>query len=379
MSETNLAPNELMTNSSLTPGAYVHIPFCVRKCNYCDFPSVPVAGWDVEEYLDALDQEMAFTGKLAVSSLFVGGGTPSVLTLRQLERLFKGVTRSLTLVPGAEITVEANPGTVDLEKLLLLKQLGVNRLSLGVQSFDDFLLRRLGRIHSAEQAVEAYQLARQAGFANINLDLMHGLPGQTMKAWQKTLQQAVSLRTEHLSVYGLIIEENTPFGDAYDAGSLTLPEEELRADMMLWTKKYLEGEGYKHYEISNYARPGFECRHNQIYWRNLPYLGFGAGAASYWQGIRRTNHADIAKYIAAVKSATAPVAESERADITQQMSETMFLGLRLLSGVNKQQFATRFGQEIDCVYGNQIRELQAKGLLIVDDQSLRLSERGIPL
>lgn len=362
---------------------YVHIPFCVNKCNYCDFPSYPVAGMDVQEYLEAIGVEMEmYREEVAgreISTLYIGGGTPSILSGAQLQFFFSLIESRFSLETGAEVSFEANPGTVSLEKLELLKALGVNRLSLGVQSLNEGLLRRLGRIHTPEQAVQAYELARRAGFANINLDLMHGLPGQAEETWEDTLRAVVDLKPEHLSAYGLIIEEGTAFGREWLEGSLVIPDEEIRAGMFRRTRESLISHGYNHYEISNYALPGRECRHNKVYWRNEPYLGFGAGAASYWQGMRRTNHADVKRYLDDLKTGRRPEADAEKPDTHQQMAETMFLGLRLLEGVECSRFAERFAQELERVYGSQINSLVSKGLLARDSLAVKLTEDGMLL
>ncbi len=359
----------------------MHIPFCRRKCNYCDFPSRPEAGSNIDVYLKALGQELAWQSeKLSqakISSLFIGGGTPSLLSLNQLESLFMLLEKYLVLDPGAEVSVEANPGTLDEAKLQVLKGYGVNRLSLGVQSFDESLLQRLGRIHSAREVEDSYYLARKMGFDNINLDLMHGLPGQDLALWQETVNRALRLNPDHLALYGLIIEDGTPFGRECERGELLLPEEELRAEMAAWAAGRLAGYGYQHYEISNYALPGKQCRHNQVYWKNMPYLGFGAGAASYWQGIRRTNDPDIATYTRHLSCGKPPEAQLDIPSTADQMAETVFLGLRLLAGVSRDEFLTRFGVTLDSVYGRQINQLVNKGLLEERISGIRLSAKGL--
>ncbi|HWJ03296.1 MAG TPA: radical SAM family heme chaperone HemW, partial [Verrucomicrobiae bacterium] len=346
-------------------------------------PSYPVGGYDVDLYLQALGREMAAfredTSGLQVSTLFVGGGTPSLLSEGQLRFLFEQIRQNFALPDEAEVTIEANPGSVDRSKLVLLKEMGVNRLSLGFQSLDEALLQRLGRVHTPGQALQAFDLAREAGFTNINVDLMNGIPGQDKTTWLDTLTGVVKLAPEHLAVYGLIIEEGTPFGLEYETGKLQLPEEEIRAEMLEITRDYLADQGYIHYEISNYAVHGKECRHNQVYWHNQPYLGFGAGAASYWQGVRRTNAVHVNDYTRRVLSGHSSVAESEAPNLAQEMSETMFLGLRLLRGVEREKFALRFGRELDEVYGNAIENLQHKGLVEDSGASVKLSKQGILL
>ncbi|MDA8441615.1 MAG: radical SAM family heme chaperone HemW [Peptococcaceae bacterium] len=361
---------------------YIHIPFCERKCNYCDFPSYPAAAYDIDAYLRALELELLRRSsdvRKSISSLFVGGGTPSILQESQLTVLFGMVQANFGLEPDAEVSIEANPGSCSAGKFALLRELGVNRLSLGVQSLQSDLLRRLGRCHTPAEAIEAVHLARDAGFDNINLDFIAGVPGQDLAAWQATLQTALELQPEHLSLYGLSIEPNTPFGSQWADGCLEVPDDEAQATMLEWSQHFLAEQGYGHYEISNYALPGKACRHNQVYWRNLPYLGFGAGAASYWQEQRSTNLARVEEYVAAVNLGVVPVAEKEHLSVELQMAETLFLGLRLLAGVEKRDFARRFNLNIDDVYGEKIKVLQNKGLLEDSGKVVKLSKRGILL
>jgi oxygen-independent coproporphyrinogen-3 oxidase len=375
---------------------YVHIPFCRAKCAYCDFSSY--AGHDLlfTPYLTALRREMAMVSgciaddraradretRPASQTLYIGGGTPTVLPAQDLAGLVSDVRRALSLPEDAEITVEANPGTVDAADLQSLYQAGVNRLSVGVQSFDERLLRLLGRIHTAEQARAAVHDARVAGFQNLNLDLMFGLPHLTLQGWQEALCQAIELRPEHLSLYALTVEEGTPLAAQIEAGTLPPPDDDLAADMYDWAEDALHQAGYAHYEISNWALPGYACRHNLVYWRNEPYLGLGAGAHSWWGGMRWANLCDPAEYIRSVQRGKAPIAEEEPIGLDLEMGETMMMGLRLLEeGVTSRRFAQRFAVPLEQVYAAEIAELCAGGLLerVSRDGALeriRLTQRG---
>ena len=380
----------------LSFGVYIHIPFCRAKCAYCDFNSY--AGHDslFAPYLTALRQEMAMVSgcivddracaaretRPASQTLYVGGGTPTVLPAQDLAALVSDARRALSLPEGAEITVEANPGTVEAAGLRSLRRAGVSRLSVGVQSLDERLLRLLGRIHTAEQARTVVHDARVAGFQNLNLDLMFGLPRLTLQGWQETLRQAIDLQPEHLSLYALTVEEGTPLAAQIGAGTLPPPDDDLAADMYEWAEDTLEQAGYAHYEISNWSLPGYACRHNLIYWRNEPYLGLGAGAHSWWGGIRRANLCGPADYIRSVQGGRPPVAEEEPIGADLEMGETMMMGLRLLEeGVTSQRFGQRFAAPLEQVYAAEIAELCKGGLLerVPREGALeriRLTQRG---
>jgi oxygen-independent coproporphyrinogen-3 oxidase len=280
---------------------------------------------------------------------------------------------------GAEWTVEANPGTVNREKLALLVNAGVNRLSLGVQSFDDDLLSFLGRIHTAREAEEAWDMARAAGFYNLNLDLIYAIPGQALSTWRRTLKRALSLRPEHLSAYSLTIEPGTEFGRRAQAGSLTPVAEELDLSMYRAAQELLGEAGLKQYEISNFARSGFECRHNLVYWCNEPYLGLGPAATSYLRGVRRTNRENVGEYVRALAEGEDPAAVREIATSSLAMAETVILGLRLISGITWERFANRFGCDLRDVFAERIRRLTGAGLLEADERGLRLTSRGLPV
>ncbi len=350
---------------------YIHIPFCVRKCNYCDFLSGPSTPEERQKYVESLCQKIRARRDLAeaysVTSVFFGGGTPSLLETDLLEEIFAALRETFSLEEDAEITIEMNPGTVTAEKLGTYRRLGINRLSIGLQSADDGELKTLGRIHTFEDFLGTYRLAREAGFLNINVDLMSAIPGQTLTSWHKTLTRAADLGPEHISAYSLIIEEGTPFYDLYGpdapAGQIPpLPEEDTERQMYYDTKEILESYGYHRYEISNYAKPGYECRHNLGYWDRVDYLGFGIGAASLFDHKRWVEGG-----------------EPEELSQKDEMSEFMFLGLRKMQGVSRKVFQRSFGQSMDSVYGDVIADMEEKGLLEEADGYVRLTDRGIDI
>lgn len=366
---------------------YLHIPFCVRKCAYCDFLSFPADDMSRQQYVQALIEEIRAcpyeTNDYEIVSVFIGGGTPSILPGAEIEKLLAAVRAHFSVQADAEITLEANPGTLTADKLAAYQRAGVNRLSIGLQSAHDEELRLLGRIHTFSQFQKSYTLAREAGFANISVDLMSGLPGQTLASWKDTLKTVTALAPEHISAYSLIIEEGTPFFERYHAederrakGEQTqvLPDEETERAMYTWTGQYLQKKGYAQYEISNYSRPGFESRHNIGYWTRRPYLGFGLGAASLFQEKRWKNTDEMQQYFAGNIRDAASVEILTRADA---ISEQMFLGLRMRSGVCKQAFANSFGCEMQELFGEQITQLKEQGLLEETDEAVRLTDAGV--
>lgn len=373
-----------MAGAALPPPAlYVHVPFCLRKCFYCDFASEAVTQEAVEQYLKALaweaDQALAsWPCGWEVPSIYMGGGTPTALAPAQLEAVL-AVAARFPRAAGAEWTVEANPGTVDREKLCLLRAAGVNRLSLGVQSFDDALLAFLGRIHTAAEACAAWEAARAAGFTNLSLDLIYAIPGQTLVAWRATLQQALALAPEHVSAYSLTIEPGTAFGRRAAAGILTAVPDDLDLAMYQEARERLEAAGLCQYEISNFARPGRESRHNLTYWCNEPYLGLGPAAASYLNGERRTNVPTVRAYYATCRAGRAPVAEREEATPELAQAETVILGLRLRTGLSWERFRQRFGVDLRTLYAGPIARLSAAGLIVADEQGLRLTPCALPI
>ena len=361
-------------------GLYIHIPFCVRKCEYCDFLSWSAGEEEREQYVEALLLEIEsyreFAKGYRVSTVFIGGGTPSVLLPKQMERILQKVYEVFELEKRPEITIEINPGTVNEEKLQCYKENGVNRLSMGLQSVNNEKLRLLGRIHTYQDFVGSYELARKVGFDNISLDLISSIPGQTLQDWKKELETAVAQKPEHISVYQLIIEEGTPFYEKYVEHPELLPDEETSREIYLWTGKFLKEAGYEQYEISNYTKPGKESRHNLKYWERGDYLGLGLGAASMVRNIRMSNTKDMKTYL---ERCTQP--KTMREDIQfleepRQMEEFMFLGLRKTRGVSKKEFRRTFGREMNMVYEKALHKCLENGMLLEHKDRIFLSEEG---
>ena len=366
---------------------YIHIPFCVRKCSYCDFLSFPADDEARAEYVDALLREIRAAGAVyseyKISSVYIGGGTPSLLSPEQIGQLGTALSSAFgAFEKNCEFSVECNPGTVTQEKLRAFKAAGINRLSIGLQSMNDKELRALGRIHTSADFLNTYDAARAAGFENINIDLMQAVPYQTPASWKKTLEAAAALEPEHISAYSLIIEEGTPFYEAAAAGMLPqLPDEDEEREIYYATRDILEKYGYKRYEISNYALPGFECRHNIGYWKRENYLGLGLGASSLIENVRWKNTADISKYIKCNTDEGFMQLRTEEEVLTHkaQMEEFMFLGLRLTKGISKREFRSAFGIEYDSVYGTVSQDLEKKGLLAALDDRVFLTDLGVYL
>lgn len=372
-----------------TPEAlYIHIPFCTNKCHYCDFTSYVLKGQPVDRYLDALEEEMKNTVAAkppsTIRTVFVGGGTPTVLTPVQMERFLASVRTHFPLSPDVEFSMEANPGTTDPDKLAAMREGGVNRISFGVQSFDNGLLERIGRIHNVDDVYRSLDNARKAGFDNISIDLMFGLPGQTLQHLSDSVDRAMELDLPHYSLYSLKVEENTLFHKLYERNELPLPTEEEDLGMFLLLIDKLKAGGYKHYEISNFARPGFESKHNSTYWRNEPYYGLGAGAHGYVDGIRHVNLKGVQPYIdsASVKLPRLDTGEVPR---EEAMEDYMMVGLRLLDGVTSGRFAEQFpGETLEGRFGSVIDRLLAQELLVREERDAgnylyRLSEKGVLL
>ncbi len=351
-------------------GIYIHIPFCVRKCAYCDFFSFSADEELKRHYADAVIKELeAWADHFQedeIDTVYIGGGTPTVMDPADLVRILSAVRNLFLLKDDAEITMEMNPGTVTRETAFLLRPL-VNRVSLGIQSFHDSELKALGRIHSAAEAVEAVGILRRAGFENLSFDLMYGIPGQTVPGWKETLEKAVALSPRHISAYSLIIEEGTPFEKMYRDGKLTfLPSEDEEREMTDLAEEYLSIHGFSQYEISNYALPGYESRHNTRYWKRSGYLGIGAGASSLIGHTRWRNTRDIGLYLTNSSSPELLKREEERLDLKAEMEEFMFLGLRMKEGVTEQDFREMFGRNLTDVYGDQIRKQLDGGFLRTD-------------
>lgn len=366
-------------------GVYVHIPFCRTKCSYCDFYSVVVGDRKkflavANNYLSSLRQEALFyrlqLKESCLASLFIGGGTPTLLPAEDLAGLILFLRRGLPFQAEPEVTIEANPLTLTAEDILILKEAGVNRLSLGAQAFQDHLLVKIGRTHSGEAVTNSVSLIRAAGLQNINLDLMFGLPEQTLSEWRETLQKAVDLRPTHLSCYGLILEEGTPLHKQFQSGLVKLPTDDAQAEMYAWARQFLKKVGYEHYELSNFCLPGYRSQHNLLYWRNQSFLGLGAGATGYWAGIRYTN-ADLEKYTQSWAQGEPALARRERVPLAREMDETMMVGMRLLEGVAAEEFERRYGLTFWEVYPQEIERLLERGLVEHKQGFLRVSERGL--
>ncbi|MCL6634961.1 MAG: radical SAM family heme chaperone HemW [Peptococcaceae bacterium] len=369
----------------MAAGLYIHVPFCLRKCHYCDFVSYPYDEDAAGEFLRSLGLEIDLYGDLlspgekVFSSVFIGGGTPTCLPAGSLSAVLERAGRTFTIPAGSEVTVEANPGTVDARKLKELRAAGVNRLSLGVQSFDDRLLGVLGRVHSAAEAVAAYSAAREAGFDNVNVDLIFGIPGQGEADWERTLRQAAFLGPDHVAAYSFQVEEGTPLALSLERGEISPCSEEMELAMYHLAMDFLKSKGYSHYEISNFARPGRESKHNLGYWHNGPYLGLGPAAHSYLAGRRHANEAALERYAGRLKKGELPVAEVEEIITETEMAETMFMGLRLLKGVSLRDFERRFGRRAEDVYAVEVNRLAGSGLVEMREGYLRLTEKGLPL
>lgn len=358
---------------------YIHVPFCAQKCRYCDFTSFGGSSRGLmERYVTALCTEIALVDEqldMGPHTIFIGGGTPSVLPTDLLERLLRAVQRFVT-PQLAEYTVEANPGTVDEEKLALLRRYGANRLSMGVQSADDGELALLGRTHTFAEAMQGLAMARAAGFGNINLDLIYGLPGQTLAVWEKTLLQVLSQRVEHLSLYQLKIEEGTVLAQWQRAGRIAEFDDETAWEMYQLAYQQLEARGYQQYEISNYARPDRESLHNQAYWRTADYIGLGLAAHSFLRPVRRFNPSRMSDYLAPLAEGRLPMQEEEALTVRQCMEETIFMGLRMLEGVDLDAFARRYGERAEKVFAPAIAKCWRNGHLEIVDNALRLTESG---
>ncbi|MHB8156156.1 MAG: radical SAM family heme chaperone HemW [Desulfocucumaceae bacterium] len=366
-------------------GLYVHIPFCIRKCFYCDFYSRPLEAGLIPHFIKALAGEMEVrsslldAGEKTVDSIYLGGGTPTCLSGDQLSIIFENIFYYFDIAGGAEITVEANPGTVSREKLVALKGAGVNRLSLGFQACQDSLLHTLGRIHSYPEAEEAFKEARNIGFDNISVDLIFGIPGQTPEQWSCCLQKITDLRPDHISAYSLHLEEGTPLYQKVAGGVLEQCTEDLEADMYDYLIDYLGERGYAHYEVSNFSLPGRFSRHNLRYWHNGQYLGIGPAAHSHLGGKRFSNIPALGGYLESLKAGELPVEWEEEPDLKARMSETVFLGLRLTGGLDTTEFKKKFGREIYGVYGPIIERLTGQGLVEIKDHRLCLTRRGLML
>ncbi|HEY9854520.1 MAG TPA: radical SAM family heme chaperone HemW [Stenomitos sp.] len=363
-------------NTDAPVGLYVHIPFCLKKCYYCDFACYAGQERHLEAYLAALEAELkAYPEGLPIRTVYFGGGTPSILSATQLSRLMDAIEAHFTVVPGAERTMEVNPGTGGPELWQVARERGITRLSLGVQSFDDALLTAIGRDHAVADVYRTFEAMRAAGHDNLSLDLIYALPGQTMEQWEATLDAALALGPEHFSVYGLILEEQTVFGAWQKKGKLRLAPEDLEVAMGDRLSARMATAGYERYEISSWARPGYQATHNRIYWRNEPYIGLGTGAHSYWQGRRYENPRGIPEYLRQPEP-TWP--RTPQQDPQEEVEETVFLALRMTQeGLEKERFSARYGMAPAERFPEAFKRLTAAGLVEDAGDRYRLTPRGI--
>ncbi|MBC1357708.1 oxygen-independent coproporphyrinogen III oxidase [Listeria booriae] len=359
---------------------YIHIPFCEHICYYCDFNKVFLEGQPVDEYVDLLIKEMEMVTKQhtmsPVETVFVGGGTPTTLTEAQLAKLCSAISRLFPMTENAEFSFEANPGDLSISKLQVMKDHGVNRLSMGVQSFNNELLKKIGRIHTVDDVYQSVNNAKQVGFENVSIDLIFSLPGQTEADFEDTLTKALDLDLPHYSAYSLIIEPKTIFYNLMQKGKLILPGEDAEANMYEKLMSTMEKHGRKQYEISNFAKPGYESRHNIVYWSNEHYFGFGAGAHGYIGETRYANYGPLKKYMQPLQNGDLPTFQQKELSLKEKMEEEMFLGLRKVAGVDKAHFQAKFGQSLDATFANAIDKTIEKGWLESTSESVRLTRRG---
>ncbi|HEL0045351.1 TPA: oxygen-independent coproporphyrinogen III oxidase [Streptococcus equi subsp. zooepidemicus] len=356
--------------------AYVHIPFCTQICYYCDFSKVFIKNQPVDAYLEALIKEFESYQISSLKTLYIGGGTPTAITAKQLDYLLSHLQQHLQLDQLEEFTIEANPGDLTEDKIAVLRQSAVNRISLGVQTFNDKQLKQIGRSHTEAQIYATIASLKEAGFQNMSIDLIYALPGQTIQQVKENVAKALALDIPHLSLYSLILEHHTVFMNKMRRGKLQLPTEDLEAEMFEYIISEMEASGFEHYEISNFTKPGFESRHNLMYWNNDEYFGCGAGASGYLNGIRYRNRVPIQHYLKAVADGNARLSE-EVLTKEEMMEEELFLGLRKKSGVSVSRFQEKFGLSFESRYGPVVRELQAQGLLVKDKDFVRMTKKGL--
>lgn len=355
---------------------YVHIPFCIRKCLYCDFNSYPLLNLQ-DDYIDSLILELSKIEQPEFKTIFIGGGTPTVLSIKNIEKLLKVLSK----FEAEEFSIEANPGTIDEDKLKIIKSFGVNRISIGLQAWQDRLLKRLGRIHNLNDFLISYNLARRTGFDNINVDVMFDIPDQTIYDFNETIDNVIKLNPEHVSCYSLIVEKGTPYYEMNEKGELNIPDEDTDRLMYYTACKKLEANGFKQYEISNFAKKSYECRHNETYWMDEEYIGVGAGAHSYSKSKRYFNVYDINEYIKNINlnGYAFNIDETETIDIDDELSEFMFMGLRMTDGISKGRFKKRFGCDIYDIYENELNELIKRQLLVDENGYIKLTKRGVDI
>lgn len=357
--------------------AYIHIPFCTQICYYCDFSKVFIKNQPVDEYLEKLMEEVCFYDLPALKTLYIGGGTPSALSAEQLRYLLTNLETILDLSQVEEFTIEANPGDLTADKIAVLKDSKCNRVSLGVQTFDDRMLKKIGRSHNQEQIYETIAALKEAGFYNISIDLIYALPGQTMEQVVDNVAKALALDIPHMSLYSLILENHTVFMNRQRRGNLHLPNEDVESDMFEYILQELEKNGFEHYEISNFTKPGFESRHNLMYWDNAEYYGLGAGASGYLNGMRYRNRGPIQHYLKSIREKGHARLHEEILSDKERMEEEMFLGLRKKSGISMVQFEEKFGVSFQERYGQIVADLIAEGLLQCEGDQIRMTKKGL--
>lgn len=360
-------------------GLYIHIPFCAKKCYYCDFPSYSNLEEMITPYIIALKKEIQLIAikypDIIVKTIFIGGGTPTYIDSKYIIEIMETIRNNFTIINNAEISLEGNPGTYDFFKLSDYKEGGINRLSIGVQTTQDRLLNDLGRIHTKRQFLQAFNNAREIGFNNINIDLIFGLPNQSMEDWQETLEEVVRLQPTHLSCYSLIIEEGTPFYELYRKGRINI-NEDLEREMYYYTKKILTSQGYNHYEISNFAKEGFQCIHNLIYWDVKPYIGIGSSAHSFLNNNRFSNYNSVEKYIESLANNQLPISSVNKLSKEDLIEEYIFLGLRKIQGISARDFFNTYGEKIESRYGKTLDKLVRENL-IKKGENIALTSKGL--
>lgn len=361
-------------------GIYIHIPFCVKKCKYCDFNSFKMNLCDKKRYLEDLKKEIKIYSKefstKQIDTIFFGGGTPSILNCEEIKDLMDCIKNSFNISDNAEITMECNPGTIDRKKLEVMKNSGINRLSIGLQAVQNKHLSYIGRIHTYEEFEQNFREARDVGFDNINIDLMFALPNQTKEEWKESLEKVVKLNPEHISAYSLILEEGTELFDMYEKKEFKLMDEDSDIEMYEYTIKYLKENGYNQYEISNYAKESRECKHNIIYWKCENYIGLGAGAAGYLGKKRYSNKSNLLDYHKMIKDERKPIINIENLSDEEMMEEMVFMGLRMNEGIDRNDFKERFGIDFCEKYFDKLKKLEERGLLDIDEHFIKLTQKG---
>ena len=360
------------------PSLYIHIPFCVSKCIYCDFNSIVMKSQIVDEYLNTIENELqAINGKYSFTTVYIGGGTPTALNEIQLRKLLNIISKHVDVFNLNEYTIEVNPGTLNEEKILALKESHIDRISIGIQSFNDKYLKLLGRIHTVKEAKDIFSSLREKGLENISIDLIYGYSSQHLNEWKTDLRECFKLGPEHISAYCLTYESGTPLVEMMDSGKLEKLSEDEELDMYEHTNDFLSDKGYNHYEISNFAKPGKECQHNTVYWENREYIGIGAGAFSYINGERYSSIKNVKEYISAVKSRENLICFSEKLPQEKRASEILIMALRMTSGISKNEFFNRSGYNLTELFGTQLNILAQAGLINFDDERIKLTRRGL--